>query len=267
MKAVRSVALAMLIVGASACLPLPIAHNQLVTTPVIGVVRRSDGTPASGIRVGVTADARDAGCTSHGARAVTDSAGRFRLPAVFERQRVLWLTMFENFGMTRYWFCAGNPSPGRGSDTSLVPARTQVRGWVHGDTLACLTWTLAEAPRVTCNGSINQRPIVTNGAWINGRDSGTFRLLFTDAARDAYGARAIVQWITTTASSANEPADLRGQLELPTGDPVLGGELITRDGRWRVRVESVRPTKWNHRRWLEFELGRPGEARPVPDEH
>jgi len=32
-----------------------------------------------------------------------------------------------------------------------------------------------------------------------------------------------------------------------------------------ARVESVRRTKWNNRRWLAFELGGPGEAHEVPD--
>jgi hypothetical protein len=263
MNALRSVAIVALLVGASACLPLPVAHNQLVTAPVMGVIRRSDGTPAPEVRIGVTADERDEGCTSHGARAVTDAAGRFQLPAIHERQRVLWLTMMESFGMTRYWFCASGPSPRSTTDSSAVPARTHIRGWISGDTLACLTWTLGGVPRVTCNGSVNQRPIVTDGEWSDGQNSGTFRLLLTDAERSGYGYRAVVQWVMATASGETGSGQVRGQLELPTGEPVLGGAFTTVDGRWRIRVESVRRTKWNNRRWLTFELGRPGEARLV----
>jgi hypothetical protein len=263
-KACRRVALAILLVGMSACLPLPIPHNQLVSIPVQGVVRRQDGTPASRVRIGVTADERDEGCTRHGARGVTDSAGRFRLPAVRERQRVLWLTMFENFGMATYWFCADGSSTGSSSKASRISSRTHVTGWVRGDTLSCITWELDGVPRVTCNGSINQRPIVTDGRWSHGRDSGTYRLLLTDAQRYGYSWRAVVQWVTSAASDAIATGDVRGQIELPTGEPVLGGALLMRDGRWFARVESVRRTKWNKRRWLTFELGAPGEARPVP---
>jgi hypothetical protein len=263
MNALRSLAFAALLVSVSACLPLPIAHNQLVTAPVMGVVRRSDGTPAPGLRVAVTADVREEGCRRHGASSVTDSAGRFALPAVHERHRVLWLTLMESFGMTWYWLCAGGSSPRSSLDSSAVPARTRVVGWIRGDTLSCLTWTLVDVPRVTCSGPINQRRIVTDGQWSDGNDSGTFRLLLTDAERSGYSSRAVVQWITSADSGVVGTGRVRGQLELPTGEPVLGGSFMTLDGRWRVRVESVRRTKWNKRRYLIFELGFPGEARLV----
>jgi len=171
--------------------------------------------------------------------------------------------MMESFGMTRYWLCADDLTRRSPSESSTAPARTYVRGWIGGDTLSCLTWTLAGVPRVTCNGSINQWPIVTDGEWIDGKNSGTFRLLLADAERSGYGYRAVVQWVTAVPSGKAGAGEVRGQLELPTGEPVLGAAFTTVDGRWRIRVESVRRTKWNNRRWLTFELGRPGEARLV----
>src|SRR5712664_4135061 len=209
-----------LAVGASACVPLPIRHTEQVTASVIGTVRRSDGAPAAGLPVAVTASDEDSVCAGAGGAGVTDSAGRFRLPAVSVRRRILWLTWAESFGMTRYWFCARVLARAPLADSSVAPVqRTVVYGWVHGDTLACLEWTWRSATRVTCNGSIGQRRILTGGAWRDGQTVGTYRVLLPD--EEGWAARAVVQWITTGPPGGDASDSVHAQTELPTGKAIF----------------------------------------------
>ena len=146
-----------------------------------------------------------------------------------------------------------------------MPARTRITGWVGGDTLDCIAWTLRDEARVSCNGPINQHGMFTFGAWRDSRDSGYYRLLRADEDKWGFKSRAAVQWLAFPPSRTSVATSVRSQVELPTGEAVQGATYAIRDGRVVARVESVRPTKWGNRRWLEFELGGPGEMRPLPD--
>jgi hypothetical protein len=243
--------------------PIPVRHEELVTTKVTGIVREVDGTPAAGIPVAVTPSWGDVACTDPSARGVTDSAGRFHLPAVHEQKRIFWFTPIENFGSVSYRFCAGGlaASPRQGA----AMTSTRMDGWARGDTLDCIRWTLHERTRVSCNRPMIQYGTFTFGAWRDARDSGYYRLLRADEDTRRDVSRAVVQWIAVARSDASGGTRVRSEVELPTGEPIVGATYAIRNGRVVARVESIRRTKWDNRRWLAFELGGPGEAREVPD--
>lgn len=251
------------LIGALGC-PLPVRHTELVTAKVTGIVRETDGTPAVGIPVAVTPSEGDVACAAPSARGVTDSAGQFHLPAVHEQKRILWFGPMERFGATWYRFCVGGP-------TSTLPQQgaamtsTHITGWVRGDTLDCIRWTLRERAHVSCNGPMNQHGMFTFGAWRDARDSGYYRLLRADEDTRGYAQRAVVQWVAATRPDASAGTSVRSELELPTGEAIVGATYAIRDGRVVARVESIRRTRWDNRRWLAFELGGPGEVREVLD--
>jgi len=251
------------LIGTLGC-PLPVRHTELVTAKVTGIVRDADGTPAAGITVAVTPSEGDVACATPSARGVTDSAGRFLLPAVHEEKRILWFAPMENFGATWYRFCAGGPASAPAQQGAAMTS-TGIMGWVWGDTLDCIRWTLRDRARVSCNGPMNQHGMFTFGAWRDARDSGYYRLLLADEDTRRDVSRAVVQWIAVARPDASAGTRVRSELELPTGEPIVGATYAILNGRVVARVESIRRTKWNNRRWLAFELGGPGEAREVPD--
>lgn len=248
----------LLIVATTGCIPLPIRHTELVTAEVTGTVREADGAPAAGIPVAVTASAGDMTCAKASARGITDSAGRFHLPAVHERKRILWFGLMENFGATLYRFCAGGTAAVRPPSAAAAVASTNIKGWIRGDSLDCIAWTLRASARVSCNGPINQHGMSTFGAWGDARDSGSYRLLLADEDSWAYEKRAVVQWVVFPRSNASAGTNVRSELEVPTMEPVVGVGYVNRAGRAVIRVATTR-----HR--VAFELGAPGEMRPVPD--
>jgi len=172
--------------------------------------------------------------------------------------------MMESLGMTWYRFCAGAPAVATPQQVTAMTASTNNKGWVRGDTLTCIAWTLRGIAKLSCNGPINQHGMFTFGGWSDSRDSGTYRVLLPDDDDWAY--RAVVQWVALPRPNASAAPGVRATMELPTGEAVQGATYAMRDGRPVARVESVRPTKWGNRRWLAFELGGPGEVREVPDQ-
>lgn len=259
----RSVLTIVCLTAAIGC-PIPVRHTELVTAQVTGIVRESDGTPVPGIPVAVTRSEGDIACMTPSARGVTDSAGRFHLPAVHEQKRIFWFAPIENFGATWYRFCAGGLSTAAPQQVAAM-ASTHMMGWARGDTLECFQWTLRDSARVSCNRPMLQYGTFTFGAWRDARDSGYYRLLRADEDTRGYAQRAVVQWIAVTRPNASGGTSVRSQLELPTGESIVGATYAIRNGRVVARVESIRRTKWDNRRWLAFELGGPGEAREVPD--
>jgi hypothetical protein len=199
------------------------------------------------------------------ARGVTDSAGRFHLPAVHEEKRVAWFSPIENFGTTWYRFCAGGAPTTTPQQVATMAASTHLVGWARGDTLDCIQWKLRRSARVSCNGPVGHYATFTFGAWHDARDSGYYRLLRADEDTRGNGQRAVVQWLAVAPANAPAGTSVRSQLELPTGEAIVGATYAIRNGRVVARVESIRRTKWDNRRWLAFELGGPGEAREVPD--
>jgi hypothetical protein len=261
--AARSVLAIVCLTAAIGC-PIPARHTELVTPQVTGIVRDSDGTSAAGIPVAVSPSDGDLACMTPSARGVTDSAGRFQLPAVHEEKRVFWFTPLEHFGTTSYRFCVGG-APTTTTQQVAAMASTRMMGWARGDTLECFHWTLRDSARVSCNRPMIQYAEFTFGAWRDARDSGYYRLLRADEDTRGYAQRAVVQWLAVTRPNASGGPSVLAQLELPTGEAIVGATYAIRRGRVVARVESIRRTKWDNRRWLAFELGGPGEAREVPD--
>lgn len=264
---IPTAALGVVLLGAAACIPLPIAHSAQVTPQVVGTLQDESGAPLPGARIALTESGKDVACRGPGGRGVTDGGGRFAMPSAATRKRIFWLTMIESFGATAYWLCAGAPPGSSTADTTLAQSRTHIVGWMQGDSLACLAWRW-RTPRVTCNGGPNQQLVMYAGRWTAAGESGVYRLLLVDADESGYELRAVVQWLATT--RAVEPGlhpvgTVRAQVELPTGKGVAKYEtmLIERDGVLRVRLQSVVPTNWGNARWLMFDLGAPGEVRVV----
>jgi hypothetical protein len=244
------------------CIPLPIPHTKQVTPQVTGRLHQSNGRPSSGVSIALTASAKDTARSRPAIRTTTDAADAFQVPFTEERKGILWLTLMENpGGITTYWLGASATDPVR------EPAhrrRTYIVGHKDGDTLQCLDWVWKQEARVTCNTEDAARMLV-GGTWVEGVDSGTYRVILAEDDRYASAFRGFVQWIVP--ASTGRPDTIRAITELPVG-PQIAGErsgptLAQEDGRWYLTVLSTRPTKWGNKRWLRFELGPPGQVRQV----
>jgi hypothetical protein len=247
------------LVVATACVPLPIPHTALVTPSVRGTLRDGDGTPVRGAVVGVTDGHRDRGCHRLAVRDTTDERGRFELPAMHRRRRIFWLTLMENFGMMGYWVCAVPP------DSSLPErgvARSSARGYMRGDSLRCVDWSLAGEWRMSCESL--ERRIVEGGEWREGGRAGRYQLIATDS--DDWGAESIVaiQWIT---DSSADPRIVVTTLA-PAGERLQDAtpSLLERGGRWYAKLTGVGSTGWRGRqRHPVLEVGPPREVRLLAD--
>jgi len=252
------------------CVPIPTKHLEQVTPAVVGTLSLDDGTPARHYFIGATDEWRDLTCSRPGGRGVTDSLGRFRLPATSEEKKILWFTMMENLGMRSYWVCsrpASASAPGEAQGEEA--ARTVVRGHFAGDSLDCLRWHWRDTTRLSCNAAPGEngvsrggKQILRDGNWTDGDMNGSYRVLFTQIAEWGSEGRAVVQWIGGTPATPNA---VRAQMDLPTRDTVeLRGASLDRVGdAWRVRVLSTRKTRWGNDIWLTFELGPPGHVRAI----
>ena len=139
------VAACALAVALASCIPIPLSTYRSPT--VVGVVRRTDGTPVSGARVAVSASRDDRTCQRALVIATTDSAGAFRLPGAKRRQ---YVSLMERV----YWYqvCVGDPDNLHlafqwGGLGEQPPAR---------DSLACVESQWAWGNRVDCS-SVRRR--------------------------------------------------------------------------------------------------------------
>ena len=237
------------------CIPIPIPHTAQVTPAAVGELRRSDGTPSALVSVALTASSRDTSCAKAAVQRVTDSSGRFDIPAARQRKTIVWLTLMENLGLTQYWLCAG-ASDSAGHLT--YRSRTSVLGHLDGDSLKCLEWAWRETPRVTCENARGQQ-IVTRGAWTQGTSAGTYRMILAEDDEWGHSTRPFIQWLEVP--SAGGPLVVRGVAVLPV---MVGGDYLTEivliGGRWHVTAVTA-----ISRKKLTFELGPPTEFRQVPD--
>jgi hypothetical protein len=260
------VAVSLLALGATACLPLPIPHTEQITPHVVGELRRSDGSPLVDTPVALTVWDHDTSCANAVIRRSTDSAGHFALPATKVRKHIFWLTLMENPARsTFYWLCAGTTDS---AGEAALRHRTGIWGHLDGDSLACLEWVWLERLRVTCNTEREQR-FVTRGDWTDGGTGGTYRVII---AEEEKGLRAhwYAQWLESSRSAAfvtvramaEVPADLADKTwYLTTASWV---PIASTNGRWYLTVPSIKRTLWGNTRWLRFELGPPGHMRQVP---
>jgi hypothetical protein len=260
LRALRSVACTValfVLVSGPACVPLPIPHTEQVTPSVVGVLRRSDGSPVAGERVASTAVSEDRHCQGTGARATTDSNGTFQLPATQVRRRILWVTMMESFGLTPYWVCAGSADSSTTSRGTQHGGRIFVLGHRWGDSLSLVSWIWHDTMQVTFD-----RQIATGGGWSEGGATGFYRVLVAATDNWGHAARAYVEWVERTPAGAQK---VRAIAELEAGAPIVGAEIDEARGHWFAIVQRARPPKGSDLRRLMFELGPPGVVRPATD--
>lgn len=257
-----SLAIAVFLTAAvSGCIPLPIPHRAFATPKVTGVLRSETGAPIAGMRVAAARSPAPKDCAWSDGADVSDSLGRFQLPVVYVRKRILLVSLFENFGMVSYTLCARPP------DTVSIdrqPLMADIAGRMRGDSVDCLLWHLQGSTRLTCDTE-RAHHIVVDGAWSEGASRGTYRLITAPTETDGGSEyRAIVQWLEL--DRAGRPAALRGSVELPAPavDMQPAPALTYSAGRWIVVVKSNRPRKRGDERFLRFRLGPPGIVQPVP---
>jgi hypothetical protein len=246
--------------GLVSCIPIPIRHDELVTPKVVGELRASDGRPAAGAALALTASDRDTLCADASVRRVAEDQGRFLAPPVEERKTIFWFVFMENFGLTSYWLCAGRIDS---SGTPVYVDRTYIHGHQSGDSLACLTWEWNERERLACNLPFTKR-IFEGGLWVQGSVRGRYRLIVADDHVWAWRCRAFLQWLEAPMQSGPERVAATAQL----GDGMICSEvpeapLDRRTDRWYVHLPSIKRTTWGHVRWQSYELGAPGDAHNV----
>src|SRR5687767_8637072 len=74
----------------AAC-PLPISGTKATSAPIVGTITWADGTPASGLEVGVSTGWGDAACGKTEVRSLTDRSGAFQLPGTEKHYSTVWL--------------------------------------------------------------------------------------------------------------------------------------------------------------------------------
>lgn len=209
----------------AACIPIPARHQEQVTPTIFGTLALDDGTPAAHYFIAATDDEKDLTCSRPGGRGITDSLGRFHLAEIKEEKKIFWITMWENFGMRAYWLCA-RPAAGGVPGGGLVdaPSWTFIFGHFSGDSLDCVQWSWRDTTRLNCNvlPLYKQLPrpdlrMLRGGSWRDGEVTGGYRVLFVEAHRWPYEARAVVQWL---GGSPGSPKTVRAEMALPTHDLV-----------------------------------------------
>jgi len=254
-----------LVLGVTACIPLPIPHNEQVTPPVSGTLRSSAGSSIAGAAIALTGSRRDTLCAHAAIRRVADEHGRFHTPATEARKTIFWVTMMEHFGprFTSYWLCAGTVDS---TGAAVYRARAALTAQESGDSLACLAWVWRERYWVACNGT-SVRRIFEGGHWVQGSVQGRYRLIVADDEASG-SSRAFVQWLEAKGRDAAD--SLAAAVELPeevTRSEVPHFPFAERGGHWYLRVPTPKRTFWRgpYTQWLSFELGVPGDARKVPE--
>lgn len=272
----RAASLFVLVAGTgllSACIPIPTKHFEQITPAVVGTLSLDDGTPAGQYFIAATDDSKDRTCSRPGGRGLTDSLGRFQLPATSEEKSVFWFTLMENFGLRSYWVCARPAASGAPGGARVdEAARTVIAGHAQGDSLDCLCWHWRDTTRLSCNAASadkkfpvdrNWKQIIRGGSWTEADVSGSYRVLLVPIEGWEAEARAVVQWVV--GGTAGRQNAVRTQMGLPTRDSVdlQGASLHQVGDAWRVRVLSARKTTWGNDIWLTFELGPPGQLHEV----
>jgi hypothetical protein len=247
------------------CIPLPISHLSPVSAASVGAVVDEGGSPARGLRIAPAGDATPSACAWNEASATTDVNGRFALPALSVKRRIFWLTMVESFGMSHYWLCA---QPASSSDTATRPLITDIRGNFRGDSIDCLEWNWQQRRQLTCTTQYGPRRITTGAEWSDGQTTGIYRLIVAALGTEKYSDdEAYLQWVELTPGGT--PGSVRAVIELPVGKggvyPYPAPEFNRPDGRWRVVIRSIQPTKWGNDRYVTYVLGKPGEVMRGPD--
>jgi len=259
----------------TACIPLPIPHNELVTPAVRGRFRSSSGRPAAGIAVALTSSDTDTSCNRAVVRRVTDARGQLQAPRVAQRKTIYWLVMMDRGSGIGYWLCAGSVDS---LGTPRYSSRTAILGTPRGDDLDCFTWQSPERDHITCNRE-RYAPL-EGGRWSRGTVHGTYRVVFVASSLGWDGRKGdedgechvdspyiidpihpYVQWLAGDSIVAVTELP---RCAKPWERKHLG--LSERGSRWYLTFAVNHSTSWNKlgKRWVTYELGTPGEVREVP---
>ena len=281
MSRVLPVVIVILLAPCVAACPIPISHTETTSAPVVGIVRGADDRPVRNVPVAVATGSK---CAAPAFRDMTDSAGRFSLPAAKKTYHVYWVVPNLDRGAPAYSLCIGT------GDT-ILPAYTglgSLQGDAPLDSITCAQWSWHNRPRVACSGNV-QRPLVTGGRWTEGGATGRYRIILTSedsmppARRRGLLSRVwngvprprryffvVVQWLEEP--DRDGAAVVRTTAELPLGKDVeWAGELAlgAMFDRWCASVRTTRLTHtlyWENHRLddVTFTLGAPGQAHRVP---
>jgi hypothetical protein len=261
----------------AAC-PLPIPRTESTSAPMMGTIVWADGTPASGLAVGVSTGWRDAACTRTEVRTLTDQSGAFQLPGTEKHYSTTWFVPNLDLVAPSFDLCAAvgdtmrRAYRGRGS---LGPT-------AETDTLRCVAWEWNATPRVSCVGRA-ERAVVTGGAWTDSTAAATgfYRLFLAEEPTRVKGydkdkpqdrPHAYVQWLEPRSPDAppgSPPHRVRATVSLDFDrDKLLAArqmQIWRREGRWLASLHGYRNDfmRGIADAELVFELGPPGVVKKV----
>jgi hypothetical protein len=264
-----AVALCFLTLGTAAC-PLPIAHTEVLSAPVVGVLSRSDGTRISGARVAVSTDYDDSVCAHAALETTTDSAGTFRLPATQKRYRVSWVVPNLDRFPPGYRLCVATDE---GLQTGYFGSGS-LRAPAPLDSLTCLEWAWNDSTRVTCSCFARaEQTLAFGGSWTHGETTGWYQLILTEAPTRIPGhrfpvqrPRAYVQWVGRGSNDPRATVVKIGELPIdPKVTALWEIVLLQRYGKWYASLHGTKPKFMRDfaSTQLTFELGAPGQIRSV----
>jgi hypothetical protein len=261
----------------AAC-PLPIGRTETISAPMVGTILWADGTPASGLEVGVSTGWSDDVCTRTLARSRTDQSGAFQLPGTEKHYSTTWFIPNLDPGVPSFRLCAAAGDTLR----RAYVGHGSLRPMAETDTVACIAWEWNAGPRVSCVGRA-EHAIVTGGAWTDSTagSAGFYRLFLTEEPTRVKGAdkdkpqdrpHAYVQWLEPRAPGASPgsaPWRVRATASLDFDrDKVYAAhevQLWRREGRWLASVHGFRNDFMRGTSSVElvFELGPPGVVKKV----
>ena len=247
---------------------LPVPYNETGSPPLVGFVRRSNGTPAMGWRVAVSTAYSDSTCSDARVTATTDSGGRFVLPRTLIRYRgILLFPAFERFGGNPFTLCSSQGTDSvmhviyRGSVALSVDAPVQ--------TVLCSEWVWEQRDRIACSAR-DENKVVEGGRWSGDGRQGRYQLLLTEELGPAPGRRGLVPrplayvvWIVETAEGF--PLGAVETVRLPIDDKVMAlsrVDLLERNGRFYASLTAYTGNTYELTQ-LRFELGPPGQVTTV----
>lgn len=252
-----------ILLGTQGCF-LPVPFNETASPPVVGFVRRSDGTPGVGWRVAVSDSYGDSTCAMARASAITDSAGRFDLPrTLVRRYGILLVPAFESFG-TSFTLCSGQVPD---SVMHIIYTGTfGLRVEAPVRTVFCSEWVWEQRGRIACS-THDESKVVEGGHWSADGRHGRYQVLLTEELGAAPGyrspvprPRAYVVWVVETAEGL--PLGAVETVRLPIDDQVMAlsrVDLLELNGRFYASLTAYRGNKYELTH-LRFELGPPGQV-------
>jgi hypothetical protein len=257
--------------------PLPISGTEATSAPISGTIVWADGTPASGLEVGVSTGWNDAPCAPIAVRTRTDQSGAFQLPGTEKHYSRVWVIPNLDRFPASFHLCAAvgdtmrRAYVGRGS---LGPT-------AKPDAVACIAWEWNDSPRVSCVGAA-ERGVVTGGAWTDSAGgAGFYRLFLTEEPTRVKGYDKdkpqdrpfmYVQWVEPRAPGApasSPPYAVRTTASLEFDRAKFWGarevQLWAREGRWLASLHGYKRELLNDLADAElvFELGPPGVVKKV----